>query len=771
MKNPTISLLQYLKCALCFLVLASSISAQQNFLEKKVTDVDINFLGAKNVSESRIRNFMSVKPGTVFSYEALDKDVKRLYESGLVDDVRFLAEEEGAGVKIIAEVETRPSLSGIKFNGNSIYSDRRLASKIEMASGGALSDSEILKAKRSIETFYKENGYPDTSVSYEINSSEADGFSEIEFVIDEGIRGEVDEIIFEGNKAFSSVALRREMQTKEKGIFSFITKSGKLDAPVLEEDLEKLTSFYRNNGYLRASIPGVQRKPKKNGKVDLIIPINEGAKYTVNSISFQGMTVFTTEEIWPALSMVNKNTYSAKKMQGDITRVRAYYGAKGYADAAVRPDIQNATPTSVNITYKVTEGKRFRVGKVNIQGNNTTKDRVIRREIPLNPGDWFNSVDLDVTKNRLSNLNYFSNVQSNSSKSVRDGYRDVDVVVNEKRTGSLGFGAGFSSIDNIVGNINLEQTNFDLFDPGNGFQGGGQRFNAQIRAGAERQDASISLTEPWFLGRKLALGGEIYYQDRQFISSEFDQINWGGAIFLRKPLGSRAFIKAEYRLETVEIEADQDSSQFFQDQEGDFLRHAATLSYVYDSRNSNIMPRKGHRINASATFTAGDVETYTLNFSGEKHIQLPYDLILNFAGDFTTVDSYSDAPVPIFERTFLGGARDLRGFEFRDVGSVADNTRDAQSTETIGGQTSAFLSTEVTFPLFSTIRGAAFLESGFVNEDAYDFSPSTLHSNYGFGLRLNLPFGPFAIDYAIPFQSGDQQDDGGQFQFYLDYAF
>ncbi len=176
----------------------------------------------------------------------------------------------------------------------------------------------------------------------------------------------------------------------------------------------------------------------------------------------------------------------------------------------VNPDIRDAGPNRVSITYKITEGSRFRVGRVNIAGNTKTKDKVIRREIPLKPGDQFNSVELDTTKARLENLQYFSEVQATGSPGG-SGYRDVNVLVEEKATGSVGVGVGFSSIDSVVGFLTLEQTNFDLFNPWN-FTGGGQRFSMNLRAGSERSDFSVSLVEPWFMDQQLALGGELFYK-------------------------------------------------------------------------------------------------------------------------------------------------------------------------------------------------------------------------------------------------------------------
>ncbi len=753
----------------------------QTFGGRTISEIEIRYIGPKNVSEGRLRNYIGSKVGREFSLQQIDEDVKRLYESGLVDDARFLAEESGAKVKLIAEVTTRAGLGGVGFAGNTVFSDKKLSATTDLSTGGSLTDAKVLTARRNIEKLYRDYGYSDISISHRRQPSPRKGYEDLVFVVNEGSKNEIRKIKFEGNRSIAGVDLRREIDTKQKGFFSFFTKSGKLDGNTLDDDFDKLLDYYRSKGFLRARVVDVRREPSKKEMIDLVIVINEGQKYTVNQVSFGKMSVFNPQELTPALSLIGGMPYSSKKVRADIKNVRSYYGAKGYADAQVREVVTELPGGRINLKYEIQEGSRYRVGRVNIQGNVKTQDRVIRREVPLKPNDYFNSVDLETTKRRLQNINYFDSVNVIGSSSNRSGYRDIDIRVAEKRTGSLSFGAGLSSIDNIVGFINLEQSNFDIRNPWS-FQGGGQRFNANLRLGAERQDVLVSLTEPWFLGRRLSLGGELYYQQRNFLSDIYDQQNVGGAISLRKPLGKRSSLKLEYRLEKVDVELESGigAGSLFQTQdiEGDFLSSGLTLSYQYDSRDSNVLPRKGHRFSAELGYNGGalggDVDTISLDLNGTKHWQLPLDMVLNLKGSLGSVDNLGDGSTPVFERKFLGGSRDLRGFEFRDIGP-RDNAALAgvdATDEVIGGGTYGFISAEVSFPLFESVRGAAFLDTGFVNDGSWEFAPDDLYSDAGLGLRLNLPIGPIAVDYAIPLSSPDEEaDKGGQFNFYMNYQF
>jgi outer membrane protein insertion porin family len=776
--------------ALTSLIVVSAVGTlhAQDFEGKNIAEVVVRYRGAKTVDEARLRNLMASKSGTVYRAENVDNDIKALYESGLVDDIRFLAEPVGDGVRLIAELATRPALGGVGFVGNSIFSDQKLNKESKMKAGGVMSDEQILEARRNIEKYYQGYGYPDVTVTHRTQATGQEGLSDLIFVIDEGTKNEIRKIRFEGVSQFTDPELRKEMKLKEKGWFSWLTKSGRFESDQLDTDLDAILDYYRSKGYLRASSPGIRREPVKDGRVDLVIPINEGEKYTVAGIGFGKMSVFKPEELYPGLTLNGNDAYSSKKMREDITMIRSYYGSRGYADAMVTPDIRDAGPNRVNITYQITEGARFRVGRVNIEGNVKTKDKVIRREIPLKPGDQFNSVELETTKARLENLQYFGEVQATGSPGG-SGYRDVNVRVEEKATGNVGVGVGFSSIDNIVGFLTLEQANFDLFNPWN-FTGGGQRFGMNMRLGSERSELSVTLVEPWFMDQQLSLGTELFFKQSSYFSDYYEQKNAGAAVSLRKPLGAKGSLKGEYRIEEVSIDSevnerdyvnrnfvgdDGNNSELSEEAiGGDFLRSALAVNYIFDSRDSVVQTRSGHKFDLGATLAGavmgGDVDTFTLSGQGQKYWNLKWDSIFSINGELAFVDSVDGDEVPVFERMFLGGGRTLRGFEFRDVGP-----RDVDYTnEVYGGQSLGYASLEYTVPIIETVRAAVFYDVGFVNSGSWDVSPEDVYSDVGLGIRLKLPISPLplALDYAVPVSAPDEEaDKGGQFNFSLQYNY
>lgn len=743
----------------------------QDFEGKKITSVSIRYNGPRTVDEARLRGFMSTRSGQIYSPSRLDNDVRSLYESGLVDDIRFFAEGLGGGVKVIAEIKTRAKIVAMGFLGNTMFSDRKLAGVAKLKAGGVMSDDAILTARRNIVKHYREYGYADVTVGHRIQTRDTAGSAQLILVIDEGSRSSVRKIRFRGNSTVKSHVLRNEMKTKQKGWFSFLTKSGRIDTAKLDEDLDRVLDYYRNRGYLRVSAT-VERELVKDSRVDLVINIKEGPHFTVAAVGFGKMTVFKPSELAPALTLNAGDAYSISKMRDDILKIRSYYGSRGYANAVVSPDIRDVTATSVTITYRIVEGRRFLVGQVTIQGNDKTQDRVIRRELPMKPGEYLNSVEMETTRKVLQNMNYFDDVQVSSSPSDRAGYRDINILVSEKKTGSISVGVGFSSVDNIVGYVTLEQTNFDITNWGS-FTGAGQRFSSKLQLGSERTDFRISLIEPWFLGRRLALGLEVFYRNALYYSTEYEQSQYGAAISLRKPLGKRSYLRSAYRIEQITIDADTGTSPAFLAEDGDYIRSAMSLNYVYDSRDSNQLPRKGHKLDFGVTYAGGaiggDVDVFIISSNGAKHWNLWGDSILNIKGEFIVADSHgSSSKVPIFDRQFLGGPYNLRGFENRNAGP-----RDPATNEVLGGNSSAYASVEYTFPLVERIRGAVFYDIGAVSVDSWNFGNGYYH-DAGIGLRLNLPFGPLAIDYAVPVgtANGDSvADEGGQFQFYLDYKF
>ncbi len=753
-----------------------------SFDGKRVAGVELSYTGDKVLPDQRLLDVVQTRAGSEYSSVRVNADLERLIERSLVDpDATVSVQPSGDAVKVIFNVRSSSVIAGVGFTGNEEFDDEDLRETCKLQPGSVLSDTTLAAARANIIKAYQEAGYPDTQVSWKANATENKTYKDVVFEITEGREVSMNTIEFEGNTAFDGEQLRQLMQTKERGLFTWFTKSGRVDREQVEDDLEAVVKHYRNYGYLRARLANVEYKTSGNAegrqRLHLKVTVEEGPRYMVRNVSFGPLKAYTQEELEPGLSMLNGDIYSLQKVSDDVTMIRRYYGAKGYADAEVRPDINEAGVAEdgthlIDIRYEVTEGEPYKVGRINVRGNTKTRQHVILRELPLKPGENLNSVDLETAKKRLDNLNYFDQVEVSQGLSTTSGYRDINVNVHEKMTGSLTLGVAFSTVENVYLYTTITQSNFDVrgFVNGGTFVGGGQRLTVSGKLGTEYTSASIYLLEPWFLDQKLALGNELYFSNSSYMSDYYEQENYGWAVSLRKAVSDLTSVKFEYRLEQYGIDTKRWSPIFFQEQKGDYTRSHFRVSCDYDSRDSMVTPRKGGHLETHLGYSGpGSTEqTYSVGVSGSYYYNSFWDSIFSINFGLETVEAVSGDNVPIFERCYLGGPANLRGFRYRDVGMIDEAL---SGDETMGGNSSAYVQFEVTLPVVESVRFAMFVDIGFVHEDSFDFAPNELAADYGIGLRINLPMGPLAVDYAIPFKSENCADDDGQFQFYVDYKY
>jgi outer membrane protein insertion porin family len=736
-----------------------------------VKEVQVISVGGAQIDASRIIANMATREGGPYDEDAVDRDIKNLYTSGLVENVEITTQNVSGGVRVVVKVTGRGAVGEVTFVGNSVIDSDKLRKSVEVKVNEPVDEAKLFAGANKIRESYAKKGYADVAVDYRIETLPTAGFVRVVYTVTEGERGIINDIRFEGLTALKESTLRSKMQLKEKRPWHIWGKSGKLNNDGLQEDIRTVERAVQDEGYVYAKVIQVRREPVKADSVDLVFVIDEGRQYSVAEVAMEGNTVFTLDELTPALIMESGGAYSATDISKDEKMLTDYYGSRGYADARIDTSVVPATDSSVKILYRVSEGEKSYINKINIAGNSKTKDHVIRRELAFAPGEEFNTVRIEASKSRLTNMGYFSQVDFRNNPTGTPGFKDIDIAVTEQSTGAINIGAGFSSIDSLVGFFSLTQTNFDVTNWPN-FTGAGQRFNLDIRYGDKRRDASISLVEPWFMGQRLSLGGELFYRDLYYLSDDYDQQNYGAAINLRKPLGEHAYAEISYTIQKIKIhEIDDEASEAIRAEEGDFLQSKLDFTLVHDTRDSVYLTRKGHKVSGGALvsgdFLGGDVDVYGFNFEAAQYVSLPFDMIFSAEGAVRTVDSWGggEGGVPIFERLFLGGANNLRGFDYRDVGPKDENG------EPLGGLTSAYATLELSFPIIEKIRGAVFYDVGMVSGDSYDWG-GDINSDVGVGLRLFfLPTGPIRLDFAVPVQADEENDSGGKFNFNLGYRF
>src|SRR5213082_1395716 len=290
--------------------------------------------------------------------------------------------------------------------------------------------------------------------------------------------------------------------------------------------------------------------------------------------------------------MKEGDVYSAKAIKDDAKAMADAYGSGGYVDLTVIPESSPARGGLIDVHYKSEEGDRSFVERINILGNTRTKDKVIRREVLIAPGDVFNTVRVETTKKRLENLGFFTKVETYPEETGVEGRKDLVIQVEEKRTGSLNFGAGYSTVDKLIGFVELTQGNFDISNwPG--LTGAGQKFRAKAQIGSERKDFVVGLTEPYFRDQRLSLGGQIFYSEANYLSSAYDQRNYGFSLEARKPLFSWVYAVLGYSIQNYDIfNVANGVSPALLAEEGITTKSSVTTSLVWDRRDNPFLTRK-----------------------------------------------------------------------------------------------------------------------------------------------------------------------------------
>ncbi|HEY5752642.1 MAG TPA: outer membrane protein assembly factor BamA [Chthoniobacterales bacterium] len=733
-----------------------------------VRSIDVQYAGPATVSRERILANIRTQVGQPYSEQVVEADIRSLYNTGQITNVRMFGEPSEGGIKVYIVIQAKAVVSEVFVEGGRIVKTRRIRKEITAKPGSILNEDTLEADRQKILELYQKRGYADVGVQYNTELDERTGRTKVTYVISEGGKTVIRHIVFSGNTVFKRKRLIKEMKTRPKNLLSFINSSGKMNTIQLDEDLQKIRLLYQNAGYTDVKIGQPQIQRVSADRVDLHIAIDEGPKYTVNSVRFTGNTIATDEQIRKILLVKEGAPAGTEPLRKDLKSIEDSYGRLGYADARIDLVTTPAGPGLVNLQYNIEEGSQSYLERVNITGNTRTKDKVIRRELILGPGDVYDTVRVEVSKARIEGLDYFEKVETYASDTMVPGRKDLNINVEEKRTGSLNFGAGFSSIDSVLGFVEVTQSNFDIMNPWS-FTGGGQRFRMRLQLGAERKDFIISLTEPYFLDKRLSLGGDIFYREADYQSNVYSQRNYGFDLKLRKPLGNFTQATLEYRLENVSIyDVDENVSQAIRDEEGDKLKSQISLTVSNDTRDSVKLTHRGHQIVGTIHYAGGilggDVETYGFGIEGKQYFLLPWDTILLLNGEVAVIDSWGNGDVPIFDRLYLGGANTLRGFDYRDVGPKDENG------EPIGGRTMARFTAEYTFPIVERVRGALFYDVGFVSEDAWDWG-GDVNSDVGLGIRLDLPIGPIRIDYGIPIQADSFNDSNGKFNFNVGYQF
>lgn len=752
----------------------------------EVYEVSIRHVGPPAVSDALILSNIRVTTGTKYNRNAIDDDVRNLYSTGYFYAIQVLQDYDPAkGYHLIYVVQGNPLLTDIRFEGNTKYKDSKLLKTIGSKVGRPLSDLQLFQDAEAIKKLYQKAGYPGTKIDKPIPSiDEQAGRATVTFKIEEAPRIKIQDVIFEGATAFKQSKLRKVIKTRRWWMFSWLTGSGSFKEDQFDEDKDKLADFYRNHGYLDFEIKEVKFDYPEPNRMVVRFQIFEGRQYHVGSVGFKGVTLVNTNKLEKDLTMGPGEVFTPKGLYDDIDKVEDAYGTLGRINARAIPEKSpNVETGNMDLVYDVTEGDQVFIERIDIRGNTKTKDRVIRRELLVNPGEPFNKVLVKYSTNRIGLLNYFEKISWDHEKTDAPNRENLVINVDEKSTGNVQVGAGLSTVESLVGFAEISQSNFDLFNPPY-FTGGGQKAVLRVQLGTQKQDYSLTFQEPWLFGRKLIYTQDLYHRQLNYQSTLYDERHTGANTAFTRPLGSE-FLRGtlNYRIDYGGIlGVDPSASPAIKDEEGERLISELGLNFDYDRRRGGLLANHGFRTKFETGLAGGpfggDADFYHLELKHAHYFPgFAEGHIIEIQGRIGVVDNYGRSDnVPLFERSFLGGAFNMRGFDYRDVGP-----KDITG-EPLGGETSWFGSVEYSLPVIDRVRFAVFYDIGMVYQNAYSFDSKVYDRNgnfildtgpynddFGFGIRLNLPIGPLVFDYGIPITSDQRNHSSGKFQFRAGY--
>lgn len=749
---------------------------------------------AFTISDIRVEGISRTEPGTVFSHlpfragdeytpEKGTRAIHALYASGLFRDVTLTQD----GDVLVVQIVERPAVATIETSGIKAF-DKDAVEKslrdVGMAEGRIFDQAVLERADQELRRQYLARGYYGVSVKTTVTPLERNRVR-ITINVDEGRASSISSIRFVGNKTFESEELAELMQLGVPNWFSWYTKRDLYSREKLAADLESIRSFYMNQGYLDFKIDSVQVSIAPN-KSDVYVTINmtEGEKYTVNDVRLTGDLLGLDNELQALVTLQKGEMYNAEKVKNVSTAITDKLATLGYAFATANASpISDAAGRTVDIVYTVDPGRRAYVRRVNITGNNRTRDEVIRREVRQYEAAWFNSDLVKLSRDRIDRLGYFETVTAEPKPvpGTRDQV-DLEVNVKERPTGSISLGAGYSTSEGIILSAGFAQNN--VFGTGNSV-------SVDVNTSDSQRTIALSVVQPYITPEGISRSWDIY--DRKVDLEELDVadvkyntrgfgVSWG----IPFTELDRVFLGG--RFEMTDVTANANSPMRYQNYERQYgdtpMTVAATLGWSRDSRDNSLAPTRGvyQRLNGEFALPGFDIQYYKATYQYQQYIPLSRTWTLAFNGEVGWGDVYGNTKeFPFFKNFYAGGIGSVRGYNSGSLGPTEADPSDGDS-DNLGGDRMLTGSIEVLAPLPGgdrTLRIFGFLDAGYVwgyqgdgrgNYDRQKVSLSDLRYSAGIGVAWISPLGPLKFSIAAPLND-KEGDDIQRFQFQIGTGF
>jgi outer membrane protein insertion porin family len=754
--------------------------------------------GNRRVSDEDVLAVLRLRPGGTCTDPAVARDARALWEQGFYEDLVFEAQLAGEDrIDLTVRVSERPAIADIVYEGNASIAVTDLNEVVQLTEGGILSVPEVRRQVTRIRDKYAEQGFFLARVDYRLRRRDNNQV-DVVFQIQEGQRVTVRSVRFSGNRHIPDSQLGGILRTRQTGFFSFIANDDRFNREHFEEDVTRLQAYYYDQGYLamRVGTPRIALTPDRRF-IDITIPVEEGPRFRIGRVAVrevddEGEAVEPLggrRELRNLVQAQSGDWFNRTRIAQSLLAVTRRYRDAGHAFVDVSPETDlDMERRVVHVSVVIRRGPPVRIERINIRGNTKTRDAVIRREIVLTEGELYSQTQAELSRARIQALGFFERVElSEEEGSARDRVV-LNVEVAERATGTFQIGAGFSSIESFILTGQVQQQN--LF-------GNGQSLSLQLQLSGIRQLVQLQFIEPYFFGTEWTFGFDLFKTVRQL--GFFTRDSTGGSLTFGHPLGDyRLRFFAQYRADYVDIgnataglfgnvPTGQQLALFPQLPLRNLFRAGLTsslqLSITWDGRNNRLFPTEGFFASWSTEIAdefLGSANTFMRhNLDARVYYPIIENVIFRARGVWGLVTSRLDLDVPVYERFFLGGIFNVRGFPLNSLGPRLSipQERDPNAIPTdrgipIGGNMQFFYNLEIEFPIVQEvgIRGVVFTDGGnawnlsnqFCNaapantglsaNDPCTFNPFDLRTSWGFGIRWVSPLGPLRFEWGIPFQ-------------------
>ncbi len=722
---------------IAFLVLALLVSGgvAAASAEKAIVSLDIE--GCLRVDPSSVEGALGWKIGDPWSPDMATKGVKAIYGMGMFSRVRIDDQETDGGVAVKVTVKEYPMIIGVSVTGNHALDQSELKKKLTLRSFGFYDPARLKTNEEIIRDAYRKKGYYDAEVHGDIEES-GKGVKII-FSVKENDKTYVREIDILGNRALDDRKVLSVVQAKELGPLSWISGSDVLDRALIDDDLKRIHLLYLDNGYLDVEVTGPEVRVHPEGGLYVSIRVSEGDRYTIGKLLFSGDWKGVPEFRRSEMEEKSGDIFKRSTLLDDIRMLENSYRDQGYAWAKIDPRMTKSSRKGIlDIDLHLTRGPLVRIRRINITGNIKTRDYVVRREVRLAEGELFSQKKLDDSRRFIRALGFFGKVSVRVEK-VGDNEADIQIKVEESSSGTLSAGMAYSSVDGLVGTLQLAQGNFS---------GRGQQAKLNMELGSGSNTYSISFTEPRLFSGNYSLSLDLFNTSKDY--TNYTQDSNGGGIRVGYRYSDFSSLQVSYKRVKYNVyNVGTSASNLIKEQEGGSTTSSVALSYRYDSRDIPMDPSNGFFFRISSEVAGGGLggtNDFLRNSAQASYFKPIYgDLIGSVHAEVGIINPYDGDTVPVSERFFMGGLYSLRGFNPREVGPLDENG------DPLGGNRSFLTNFEASYPLIpeAGIKGILFLDMGNVWGVGEKPGLNDLRAGAGFGFHWVSPVGLLRLELGF----------------------